>query len=106
MKSGRCGIRKSAIFEKNGFNCSIAAEIRESDIDYVNAHGTGSPLGDKTEMASLKEVFGIHRSELRINSTKSMTGHCLYSAGLVEAIATICQMEGDFVHPNLNLENP
>lgn len=81
------------------------AGLTPDDIDYVNAHGTGSVLGDETEAASLHKVFGA-RTDLRINSTKPLTGHCLSAAGLVEAVATIAQLRARAVHPNPNLRHP
>jgi len=80
--------------------------VSAADIDYLNTHGSSSPLGDATEVDAIKRVFGDHVSKLWINSTKGLTGHCLYSAGVVELIASVLQMEGEFVHPNRNLENP
>jgi malonyl-ACP decarboxylase len=80
--------------------------VRHTDIDYINAHATSTPLGDLTEVTAIREVFGEHISRVWINSTKSMTGHCLWSAGVVEAIASIVQLREGFVHPNLNLEEP
>lgn len=82
-----------------------AAGIGPGDVDYVNAHGTGSVLGDETEAASLRRVFG-DRATLRVNSTKPLTGHCLSAAGLVEAVATVAQLRAGAVHPNPNLEHP
>ena len=82
-----------------------AAGIGPHDIDYVNAHGTGSVLGDATEAASLQAVFGT-RPSLRINSTKPLTGHCLSAAGLIEAVATVAQLRAGTVHPNVNLHQP
>jgi len=79
--------------------------ISASEIDYLNAHGSSSPLGDVTEVEAIKHVFRDHVSTLRVNSTKGLTGHCLYSAGVVELIASVLQMEGEFLHPNKNLEN-
>jgi malonyl-ACP decarboxylase len=73
-------------------------------INYINTHGTSSPLGDKTEIAAIEALF--HDGSVMLNSTKSLTGHCLWSAGIVEAIATIIQMKENFLHPNLNLINP
>jgi malonyl-ACP decarboxylase len=81
------------------------AGLAPGDIDYVNAHGTGSVLGDETEAASLHKVFG-GCTGLRVNSTKPLTGHCLSAAGLVEAVATIAQLRAGSVHPNPNLEHP
>ncbi|MBN2532037.1 MAG: hypothetical protein JXB88_04050 [Spirochaetales bacterium] len=81
-------------------------QLKPGDIDYLNTHGTSSPIGDNTEIDSIKEVFKNNLSTLIINSTKGLTGHCLYSAGVVELIATIIQLQNNFVHPNINLDNP
>lgn len=75
-------------------------------VDYINAHGSSSPLGDETEIKAIKKVFGERISEIWINSTKGLTGHCLYSAGVVEAIASIIQMKEGFIHGNINLDRP
>jgi malonyl-ACP decarboxylase len=80
-----------------------SAGAEAADIDYVNAHATGSTAGDVAEAAALSKVFGSHGRPL-VNSTKAMIGHCLTGAGLQEIIATILQMNGEFVHPNPNLE--
>lgn len=82
------------------------AEVETGDVDYLNAHGTSSPLGDDTEIRAVKKVFKEGISRLWINSTKGLTGHCLFSAGVIECIATIIQMLEGFVHPNRNLDNP
>lgn len=82
------------------------AGLRPEDIDYINTHGTSTPLGDITETNAIKRVFGESIGDIYINSTKGITGHCLYSAGVVEAIATIIQMNNSFVHRNVNLEEP
>lgn len=82
------------------------AGIGPHQVDYLNAHGTSSPLGDETEIQAVKEVFAGHISRLWINSTKGLTGHCLSAAGVVETIASVIQMREGFVHPNINLENP
>ena len=79
--------------------------IRAEDIDYINTHGTSSPLGDDVEISAIKKVFDNNLSNVWINSTKGLTGHCLYSAGIVEAIATIVQMREGFLHANANLDN-
>ncbi|WP_042214187.1 beta-ketoacyl synthase N-terminal-like domain-containing protein [Paenibacillus borealis] len=83
-----------------------SAGLTPSDIDYINAHGTSTPLGDVTELKSISRVFRSHVSHIRLNSTKALTGHCLYAAGVVEAVATILQMQGNFLHPLPSLENP
>jgi malonyl-ACP decarboxylase len=75
-------------------------------VDYVNAHATSSVAGDEAEAQALRDVFGGHVSDVRINATKGLTGHCLHAAGVVEAAATLLQMSQRFVHPNLNLSHP
>ncbi len=80
--------------------------ISVGEVDYINAHGTSTPRGDLTEIKAIKRVFNERHRDIWINSTKSLTGHCLYSAGVVEAVAAIMQMKEGFIHPNLNLENP
>lgn len=80
------------------------AGLEPADIDYINAHGTSTPLGDKAETKALKTVFGGHAYELNVSSTKSMTGHLLGAAGAVEAIATIQALRHDVVPPTINYE--
>lgn len=82
------------------------AGVSTEDVDYINAHGTSSPLGDNTEIAAITRVFGRRLEDVWVNSTKSLTGHCLTAAGMVESIATIIQMRDGFIHPNLNLDSP
>lgn len=82
------------------------AKVVPDNIDYLNTHGTSSPLGDETEIRAVRRVFKENLSHLWINATKGLTGHCLCSAGVVEGIASIIQMQEGFVHPNVNLENP
>ncbi|MBD3316027.1 MAG: beta-ketoacyl-ACP synthase [Chitinivibrionales bacterium] len=76
------------------------------NIDYVNTHGSSSPLGDKTEAEAIRQVFKSQAPRVWLNATKGLTGHCLYSAGVVEAVATVLQMHEGFLHPNKNLEEP
>lgn len=83
-----------------------ASRTAIQEVDYINAHGTSSPLGDETELRAIKKVFKKEIRRTWLNSTKGLTGHCLFSAGVVEAIASILQMRGGFVHPNANLEHP
>ena len=80
------------------------ADIDPADIDYVNAHGTSTPLGDEAETKALKKVFGDHAYEFNVSSTKSMTGHLLGAAGAVEAIAAIQALRHDVVPPTINFE--
>ncbi len=75
-------------------------------IDYVNAHGTATVLGDPAETNAMKQVFGEHAYNLAISSTKSMIGHLWGAAGAVEGIATIKAIETGWVHPTINLDNP
>ena len=78
------------------------AGMRPEDIDYINTHGTSTPLGDGAELNAILEVFGQHSYNLNISSTKSMTGHCLGAAGVIEAIAAIKSVVHDIVPPTIN----
>jgi 3-oxoacyl-[acyl-carrier-protein] synthase II len=78
------------------------AEINPSDIDYVNVHGTSTPLGDVAEVKAIQAVFGEHAYNLNISSTKSMTGHLLGAAGAIEAIACVLAVKNDVVPPTIN----
>jgi 3-oxoacyl-(acyl-carrier-protein) synthase len=80
------------------------ARVAPEDVDYVNAHATSTPLGDAVEVAALKQVFGDHAHRIPVNATKSMLGHCLSAAGLVELVATLLQMERGVLHPTINQE--
>jgi 3-oxoacyl-(acyl-carrier-protein) synthase len=81
------------------------AGVRPDQIDYVNAHATSTPLGDKVEIASIKRVFGNHVKNLRVNAPKSMLGHAGWSAGAVESIGGILQMNHNKLHPSINIDN-
>ncbi len=78
------------------------AEMKPEDIDYINVHGTSTPVGDISEAKAITDVFGDHAYELNISSTKSMTGHLLGAAGAVEAIASILAMRDGVVPPTIN----
>jgi 3-oxoacyl-[acyl-carrier-protein] synthase II len=78
------------------------AEIRIEDVDYINVHGTSTPLGDVAEVRAIKRVFGDLAYKINVSSTKSMTGHLLGAAGAVEAVASILGMMHDFVPPTIN----
>lgn len=81
------------------------ANLKPEDVDYVNVHGTSTPLGDISEPKAIQKVFGEHAYKLNISSTKSMTGHLLGGAGAAESVATILSMEHNIVHPTINLFN-
>lgn len=81
------------------------ANLKPEDVDYVNVHGTSTPLGDISELKAIQKVFGEHAYKLNISSTKSMTGHLLGGAGAAESVATILSMEHNIVHPTINLFN-
>ena len=78
------------------------AEIDLSEIDYVNVHGTSTPLGDVAEVKAIQAVFGEHAYNLNISSTKSMTGHLLGAAGAIEAIACVMAVKNDIIPPTIN----
>jgi 3-oxoacyl-(acyl-carrier-protein) synthase len=80
------------------------AGLRPEDIDYVSAHATSTPLGDVTEIRSIKRVFGKHAYDLKINATKSMLGHTCWAAPVVETVAAILQMNAGRLHPSINVE--
>ncbi|MFQ6059264.1 MAG: beta-ketoacyl-ACP synthase II [Anaerolineae bacterium] len=82
------------------------AGLQPQDVDYINAHGTATPLGDVAETVAIKKVFGDHAYRVPISSTKSMIGHLWGAAGAVEAIACIKTIETGVIHPTINLENP
>lgn len=82
------------------------ANIRPEEVDYINVHGTSTPLGDISETIAIKTTFGEHVKDVNISSTKSMTGHLLGAAGAVEAIAVIMASHTDIIPPTINYEFP
>ncbi len=88
---------------KNVMNAALRdARLKPADIDYINTHGTSTPLGDVSEVKAIMDVFGDNAFKANISSTKSMTGHCLGAAGVVEAIACIMSVVHDMVPPTIN----
>ncbi len=82
------------------------AGIKPEEIDYINAHGTSTPLNDKTETLAIKRVFGEHAYKINISSVKSMMGHTLGASGALETIATALAIKNRIVPPTINYENP
>lgn len=96
-----------------GFGASMAmslaledAGVHPSEVDYINAHGTSTPLNDKQETLATKQVFGLDAKKVAISSTKSMTGHLLGAAGGVESIASVMAIHTSIIPPTINYENP
>lgn len=96
-----------------GYGAALAMEnllrdagLRPEEVDYLNMHGTSTPLGDTAETRAVKRVFGEHAYAMNLSSTKSMTGHLLGAAGAIEAIATILAVQRDRVPPTINFEEP
>ncbi len=88
---------------RNVMNAALRdAGMQANEIDYINTHGTSTPLGDIAEAKAITEVFGEHAYHLNISSTKSMTGHCLGAAGVIEAIACIQTVIHDIIPPTIN----
>ncbi|MBW6515896.1 MAG: beta-ketoacyl-ACP synthase II [Candidatus Cloacimonetes bacterium] len=99
--------------EENGGGTVLAIEnalndagLKPEEVDFVSAHGTSTPLNDKTETIAIKTVFGEHAYKLKINSTKSMLGHTLGAAAGIEAISCIMSFQTGVIHPTINYEFP
>lgn len=92
------------------FRCMQAAlkraELKPKDIDYINAHGTSTPMGDEIELGAVERLFGDAASDLHMSSTKSAIGHLLGAAGAVETIFSVLSIENNIAPPTLNLDNP
>ena len=82
-----------------------SADLRPEDVDYINTHGTSTPLGDLSECRAIAKLFGDHAPKMAINSTKSMTGHLLGAGPAVESVAICCTMRDGLVHPTINLDH-
>jgi 3-oxoacyl-[acyl-carrier-protein] synthase II len=87
-------------------NALERAGVQPDDVDYINAHGTSTPLGDLAETKAIKEVFGDHAYELAISSTKSVMGHTFGAAGAIEAIMCALAVRHGVIPPTINYENP
>lgn len=98
-ENGAGGARAMAMALKDG-------QLNPEDVDYVNAHGTSTPLNDKCETQALKTVFGKHSEKLAISSTKSMTGHMLGAAGGIEAVFTALSVHDNIAPPTINHNEP
>ena len=83
-------------------NALADANLKPEDVDYINVHGTSTPLGDISEAKAIKDLFGDAALNLNISSTKSMTGHLLGAAGAVEAIASVLAIKNGVVPPTIN----
>jgi len=82
------------------------AHLEPEDVDYVNAHGTSTPLGDRAETLAIKQALGERAAQIPISATKSMSGHLLGAAGALEAAACVLAISRDIVPPTINLETP
>lgn len=96
------GLGATLVMQRALRDCGVLA----TDIDYVNTHGTSTPLGDVAELKAIQSVFGEHAYKINISSTKSMTGHLLGAAGAVEAIATVLAVKNDIIPPTINFTTP
>ncbi len=86
--------------------CLESAGLAPEDVEYINAHGTGTKMNDVTETKAIRAVFGSHADKLAVSSTKSMTGHALGAAGALELVATFLAMAGRFIPPTANYDTP
>jgi malonyl-ACP decarboxylase len=105
--AGTAGPEPSALGEAHAMRLAVEkAGWDLQAVDYLNAHGTASALGDRAECDAIRAVFGEHTRNLWVNATKGLVGHCVSAAGMVELVAILAQMQGGFLHPNLGLRDP
>jgi 3-oxoacyl-[acyl-carrier-protein] synthase II len=86
--------------------CLLDSRLDPSDVDYVNAHATATPQNDPAETLALKRALGARAREIPVSAVKSMLGHCLCSAGAIEAVATVLTIERGVVPPTIRYEHP
>ncbi len=86
--------------------CFADAQVEPDAVDYINAHGTSTPLGDLAETIAMKQVFGAHAGRLQISSTKSQLGHLLGASGGVELVASALAIQTGVLPPTINLDHP
>jgi 3-oxoacyl-[acyl-carrier-protein] synthase II len=99
--------KPSAVSAAHAMKLAIEdAKINPHAIDYVNTHGTGTPLGDVAETKAIKQALGDHAYKIPLNSTKSMIGHLIGAAGGVEAVVVLKSIETGWLHPTINLDEP
>jgi 3-oxoacyl-[acyl-carrier-protein] synthase II len=84
----------------------INAKVNKDEVDYINAHGTSTPLNDKYETEAIKRTFDSHAKKLAVSSTKSMIGHTIGAAGAIESITTILSIKNSILTPTINYEDP
>ena len=103
-----CGVINPEVIEEyiamDGYSAlgKVLTEMKPEEVDYINVHGTSTPVGDISEVKAIKKVFGQHAYDLNISSTKSMTGHLLGAAGAIEAMICVKSVENDIVPPTIN----
>jgi len=86
-------------------NALLSAQMKPEDVDYINTHGTSTPVGDISECRAIEQLYGDHAPKMAINSTKSMIGHLLGAGPAVESVAIFCTMRDGIVHPTINLDH-
>jgi 3-oxoacyl-[acyl-carrier-protein] synthase II len=108
-----CDAYHITALREDGFGISHCMEealrdagVSKEEVNYINAHATATPAGDMVEVGAIHKVFGSHAKNLKMNATKSLTGHCLGAAGGVEAVVIIKAIQTGMLHPTLNLDNP